>query len=202
MGRTSDAKANLLDAAIELIWSHSYGTVSVDQICEQAGVKKGSFYHFFPSKVDLALAACEQHWNLEVQPILDEIFRADVPPRERLLKWCEAIYIEQKAKFDATGHVPGCPLCSLGAEMSTQSERLRAKTEELLERGAYHLERALRDGMRDGSLPDNDSAVQARALSTFLMGAMLQAKLHNDPEVLRELPRHADRLPDGVIERG
>lgn len=34
MGRTSDAKERLRDAVIELIWAGSYGTTSVDQICE------------------------------------------------------------------------------------------------------------------------------------------------------------------------
>jgi len=57
MGRVSDAKQRLLDATIELIWQHSYGAVTVDNICERAGVKKGSFYYFFPSKTDLVVAA-------------------------------------------------------------------------------------------------------------------------------------------------
>ena len=56
MGRTSDAKEKLLHVAFDLIWQHSYGSVSVDDICERADVKKGSFYYFFPSKSDLAVA--------------------------------------------------------------------------------------------------------------------------------------------------
>ena len=57
MGRTSDAKEKLLRVAFDLIWEQSYGAVSVDDICERANVKKGSFYYFFPSKSDLAVAA-------------------------------------------------------------------------------------------------------------------------------------------------
>ena len=41
MGRVSDAKDRLLDAAITLVWRHSYGAVSVEDICNEAGVKKG-----------------------------------------------------------------------------------------------------------------------------------------------------------------
>ena len=47
---------------MELIWEQSYGSVSVDVICERAGARKGSFYHFFPSKSDLAAVAIEDHW--------------------------------------------------------------------------------------------------------------------------------------------
>jgi TetR/AcrR family transcriptional repressor of nem operon len=187
MGRTTDTREKLLAAAIDLIWAQSYGSVSVDQICDQAGVRKGSFYHFFPSKIDLAVAAYEAHWTAEVQPRFAEIFRPEIAPRERLVRWCDEIYSKQKEKFEALGHVPGCPFCSVGAEMGTQSEALRRKSEELLERGFFHLERALADGKRDGSLPVNDPVVQARAIGTFMFGAMLQAKLHNDPEVLRGL---------------
>jgi TetR/AcrR family transcriptional regulator, transcriptional repressor for nem operon len=188
MARTSETRENLLAAAIELISAQSYGSVSVDDICEKAGVKKGSFYHFFPSKEELAVEAYEAFWKAEVQPWYERIFRADIPPRERLSAWCDENYEEQKEAFEATGHVPGCPFCSIGAEMGTQSERLRLKSEELLERSLIHIERALREGQRDGSLRNvTDPPAQARAICTFGLGAMLQAKMKNDPEVLRDL---------------
>ena len=46
MGRVSDAKERLMEAVGELIWTGSYGSTTIDQICEKAGVKKGSFYYF------------------------------------------------------------------------------------------------------------------------------------------------------------
>jgi len=45
MGRVSDAKERLMEAVEELIWKGSYGSTTIDQICEKAGVKKGSFYY-------------------------------------------------------------------------------------------------------------------------------------------------------------
>src|SRR5213595_2248878 len=59
MGRVSDAKERLMDAVGELIWKGSYGSTTIDQICEKAGVKKGSFYYFFDSKADVAVAALD-----------------------------------------------------------------------------------------------------------------------------------------------
>ena len=52
-------KERLMDAAMDLIWHNSYGTTSVDAICERAGAKKGSFYYFFKSKSELAAAALD-----------------------------------------------------------------------------------------------------------------------------------------------
>jgi len=63
MGRVSDAKQRLMEAVRELIWAGSYGSTTIDQICEKAGVKKGSFYYFFDSKADLAVTAIEGEWK-------------------------------------------------------------------------------------------------------------------------------------------
>ena len=71
--RFCDSKLRLLQTAHELIWRQSYGSVGVDQICEQSRVKKGSFYHFFRSKSELTVAAYEFYWD-KVRVALDRIF--------------------------------------------------------------------------------------------------------------------------------
>src|SRR5262245_48127233 len=126
MGRVSDAKQRLMDAVKELIWTCSYGTTTIDQICEKAGVKKGSFYYFFDSKVDLAEAAIEQDWQ-QRRPDLDAIFSPTVPPLERIERYCQYGYQMQSELKAKCGCVLGCPLFSLGAEVSTQEGRLQKK---------------------------------------------------------------------------
>ncbi|WP_303983745.1 TetR/AcrR family transcriptional regulator [Dongia mobilis] len=51
------ARVKLLDAAMRVIRERGYGASSVDEICAAAGVTKGAFFHHFPSKEDLAVAA-------------------------------------------------------------------------------------------------------------------------------------------------
>src|ERR1700753_2081482 len=91
MGRVSDAKVKLMDAVLELIWTESYGSTTIDHICEKANVKKGSFYYFFDSKADLAAAALDQEWQKH-RGELDAIFSPTVPPLERLRKYCDYGY--------------------------------------------------------------------------------------------------------------
>src|ERR1700690_2354073 len=91
MGRVSDAKKRLMDAVLELIWSGSYGSTTIDHICEKAGVKKGSFYYFYDSKADLALEALIEEWERR-RADLDSIFSPTVPPLERLSRYCEYGY--------------------------------------------------------------------------------------------------------------
>ena len=51
------SKTKLLRAALRVIRAKGYAATTVDDICHQAGVTKGSFFHHFKSKDELALAA-------------------------------------------------------------------------------------------------------------------------------------------------
>ena len=56
------SKTKLLDAALNVIRSKGYNATTLDDICAAAGVTKGSFFHHFSGKEDLALSAVK-HWN-------------------------------------------------------------------------------------------------------------------------------------------
>ena len=186
MGRTSDAKEKLLDVAFELIWDNSYGGVSVDQICERAKVNKGSFYYYFETKADLVVAAYEDHWRCK-QPELDRIFSPQVPPLDRLSKWCQFMYLGQKAKAEKLGHVCGCPYASVGGELATQDDKIREIVQVMMERSIKYLESAVADAKREGLATAEDPKQAAEMLYSFALGALLQAKVRNDVEVMRNL---------------
>lgn len=52
----------ILEAATELIRTNGYTSTTVDDLCEKAGVSKGTFFHNFASKEDLAVAAAHR-WS-------------------------------------------------------------------------------------------------------------------------------------------
>jgi TetR/AcrR family transcriptional repressor of nem operon len=56
------ARSKLLDAAVSIIREKGYAATSVDDLCAGAGVTKGAFFHHFPSKDSLAVAAAN-HWS-------------------------------------------------------------------------------------------------------------------------------------------
>jgi TetR/AcrR family transcriptional repressor of nem operon len=186
MAKPNDTREKLLQVAFDLIWNQSYGSVSVDHICERARVNKGSFYHFFASKSDLAVEAYEENWR-EKQPELDRIFSPQVPPLERLERWCEHIRQRQKLKAKKYGHVCGCPYASLGMELATQDEKIRAKTQEMMDRSIRYIESALVDAKRQGLVSGVDLLGAARRVYSMTLGMLLNAKIRNDLEVLQEL---------------
>jgi TetR/AcrR family transcriptional repressor of nem operon len=65
------ARSKLLDAAVEIIRQKGYAATSVDELCARAGVTKGAFFHHFPSKDSLAVAAAN-YW----QELSDALFGA------------------------------------------------------------------------------------------------------------------------------
>jgi TetR/AcrR family transcriptional regulator, transcriptional repressor for nem operon len=188
MAKVTDTREKLLQVAFDLIWNQSYGSVSVDQICERAHVNKGSFYHFFNSKSELAVEAYEENWR-EKQPELDRVFSPQNPPLERLSLWCEYVRNRQKQKAEKYGHVCGCPYASLGTELATQDEKIRAKSQEIMDRTIRYLESALRDAGREGmiSLDDANANAGAKRIYATTLGALLYAKVHNDLTILEEL---------------
>ena len=175
-----------MDAVAELIWTGSYGTTTIDQICEKAAVKKGSFYYFFKSKADLAEAAIEVEWA-KYRAILDGVFSASVPPLERIKSKCEMEYRHQVELKKQHGYVLGCPLCTLGAEVSTQESELRKRVEEIMRKARSYIETAIRDAQAEKSVRVKDPADAARIVYAYMEGLLTQARIQNNVELLKDM---------------
>ena len=185
MGRVSDAKERLMKAVGELIWTGSYGSTTIDQICEKAGVKKGSFYYFFDSKSDLAVAAIDADWEKR-RVELDALFSPTVPPLERLRKYCEYGFRLQTEIKAQCGCVLGCPLFCLGSEVSTQEERLQKKIKQILDQKRKYLESAIRDAHAAKLIHAPDAASKARMLYAYYQGLLTESRIQNDLGIFRE----------------
>jgi TetR/AcrR family transcriptional regulator, transcriptional repressor for nem operon len=186
----TDTKQRLLSVAMDLIWESSYGSVSVDDICTKAGVNKGSFYHAFKSKSDLAVAAFERHWENK-RPMMDQIFSPQVPPLDRLHQFCQVVIADQKQKYESFGKMLGCPFCSVGCELSTQDEKIRLKVEQIGMRNQKYMESLVRDLAADGHVEVKDTAELAQEVLSYIMGVLVQAKIENSF-------KHVERLEHGV----
>jgi len=186
MKKTCETKEKLLQVGFDLIWDSSYGSVSVDDICKRAGINKGSFYHFFPSKADLVVEAYEEHWK-EKRPTLDRIFSSQVAPLERIHQWCQYMYETQKEKAEHYGHVCGCPFASVGSEIATFDEKIRVKSEHLMNSGRKYVETAIADAIREGSVTVKDPAATSLTLQSLLLGMLVEARVQNDLRVLENM---------------
>ena len=190
MGRTSDARERLLEAMMELIWVGSYGSTSVDQICERAEVKKGSFYHFFESKHALAMAAIEHGWET-FRLELDQAFSASKPPEQRLAEWIKQLIKEQVEMKAKHGRVLGCPIHTLGTEIGPMDDIFQKVLKNKLALYLRYLESAIRDAHAEGVVHAPDASAKAKIVFAYSEGLLAHARIWDDLSVL-------DSLKDGV----
>ncbi len=176
----------LLQTSLELMWTNSYGTVSVDDICKKAGVKKGSFYHFFPSKSDLAVAAFEEEWAKK-KSWYDRIFSSSLAPLDRFREFCREALKQQELKKSEIGYVCGCPYTTIGSELCSYDDSVRSKATEIIDRTRQYYESAIREAISRGEIPPCDPAKKSREVYNYMIGCLMHARIANDIDALSEL---------------
>lgn len=177
-------KERLAATAAELMMRQSFGAVSVDDICKAAGVQKGTFYHHFPSKVELALAAYEFMWIM-AQEFLEECFSNDLPPLDKLRNYTRQVYEFHKESFEKEGKVYGCPIACAGHEMGAQDEKIRIKIKEIFDMHGVYLERFLREIPSCKKLSPEEIRSLSCEMQSYKLGVLYQAKVANDPEIIK-----------------
>ena len=195
MSKGYETRQRLLDSAQELMYSRSYSDVGVQEICKDANVQKGSFYHFFPSKSALTVEVLEQLKMQMIERILLPAFAKDLTPVKRFERFIEYAYqyqVQLKAEY---GYVLGCPMGNIALEMSTQDEDIRKKVEILFESIFLVFVDVLDDAKLAGEIDsDADTTELAQVALAYGEGVLLVAKTKNDPEIVKRLLPHIAKL--------
>ena len=151
-----------------------------------ADAQKGSFYHFFDSKEALMKAVLTDR-----RQGLGAFFGAlpsDVPALESLALMYDAFAAAIVAQHAQDGHIRGCPIGSVGAEISTQSEAIRRAVCEALDDMTTTTRKLIERAIAEGDIrPTSTPKELAERLIAYVQGTTLLAKSRNDPEVMREL---------------
>jgi TetR/AcrR family transcriptional repressor of nem operon len=193
--RGANTRDQLIEEAAGLIRERGFRSTSIGDVLERAGVQKGSFYYYFPSKDDLGHAVLSR-WTDELRTRLIS-FLADpaspTPPLDRIAAALDGFVAEQ----EASGCRGGCPFGNLAIELADVHdgfrERLSAAFRELAGAFSGLVARARSDGaLREDADPE--------ALGTFLVaaieGGILLAKVHRRCEPLRAALREAEARLD------
>lgn len=187
MNADTDTRTRILTTAREMFHGRSYADVGIQEICEGAKVQKGSFYHFFPSKRDLALAVIDDMADDWAHGFVAEAFDQDLPPLERLDYMIDAAYYWQKAAKDIEGRMPGCLFGNLALEISTRDDVMRAKLNAVFDKAMGKFRGTLDEAVATGFMAPLDTEATATAMLAYLEGIILLAKTRNDPDVILRL---------------
>jgi TetR/AcrR family transcriptional repressor of nem operon len=192
------ARQKLLDAALNVVRRHGYSATSVDDLCAAAGVTKGAFFHHFPSKEALGVAAA-QYWS----QITGEFFRnapyhKHADPLERVLG-----YIDFR-KAIIRGGLPEftCLVGTMVQEAYGSHPAIRKACEESIAGHAQTLEADIEAAMRNHAMAGEFSP-KSLALHTqaVIQGGFILAKATGAPGAAVESIEHLRRYVELLFGR-
>lgn len=174
----SDVKTRLLDAALQGVRTKGYSATTIDEVCRLAGVSKGSFFHYFPDKESLALAAA-QYFSADAESFFTSAaYNNEADPRDRVLG-----YIDLRAAM-VTGAIPDftCLLGTMVSETYATHPAIREACDERIQRQTDRVAKDLEAAKRMYA-PDAPWSAQSMALFTqaVLQGAFILTKAANNP---------------------
>lgn len=193
-----ESKRKLLDAALHVIRSKGYTATRVEDVCEEAGLTKGSFFHHFKTKEELAVAAAE-YWSLTTgQLFRGAEYHAAKDPLDRLLAYVDL----RKAMLK--GELPEftCLVGTMVQEVYETHPQLRDACEASIWGHAATLEPDIAEAIRIHGVHGNWTA-RSLALHTqaVIQGSFILAKAHGGPEVAEESIDHLRRYLEGLFGR-
>jgi TetR/AcrR family transcriptional regulator, fatty acid metabolism regulator protein len=153
-----DKRARILEAARSILSAKRYDDVPVSEIVEAAGIAKGTFYLYFPSKADL-IAAIAEGLQVEIRIAIFSVMNDDQPVLDVIEAIIWAVYRTSQQHRDLM-HILEMDLLLGGIE------RHRLEQDQQIKNMTLMLERASKRNEIDASL---DLQITAELISGVMM---------------------------------
>jgi TetR/AcrR family transcriptional regulator, transcriptional repressor for nem operon len=184
------ARQRLLDAAVHLIRSKGYSAARVEDICAEAELTKGAFFHHFASKEDCAIAAAA-HFAANADALFDTAPYSFLPdPRARVLG-----YVDFR-KAILQGELPQftCLLGTMVQEAYDSHPAIRAACDRYISEHAGRLAADIAEAKAryapGAAWTPESAALYSQAV---LQGAFILAKARHGPKVAADCLDHLKR---------
>jgi TetR/AcrR family transcriptional repressor of nem operon len=194
----SPSKTRLLDCALHVFRAKGYAATTVDDICAAAGLTKGSFFHHFKGKEDLALEAVA-YWNDVTGRLFAQApYQAIKDPRERLLA-----YIDFRMAL-LKGQVPDftCLLGTLVQDVFETNPSVREACDAGIRAHAMDLAKTVRQAK---TLYAPNAAWDAKSVALYtqaaLQGAFVLAKAKNSVKPALDAVTHLRRYIEMLLSQ-
>jgi len=198
MADEGETRERIVAAALKLFCARGFAAVGTQDICNEAGVLKGSLYHYFKAMIDVAIAALEFYGES-----VDSVFRAAAKgrgrPERKLLKVFEASQAMADCHQAEAGVMHGCLHGNLALELSAADERVRGCVVNITNRWVASVAPIVTELAEAGVIPPCDPHAAGHTILAYLHGVVLMAKAANDPALITRMGRQAIGLLGGSV---
>ncbi len=190
-------KEKLLDASQKLMLGKGFTATSVDEICEAAGVTKGSLFHYFENKEDLGKAVTQHYWKTMHATWDGALFRKYSDPLKRVCGFVD--YFITFSKNPAVEQ--RCLLGNFAQELSDTHPDIRNTCAACFTEWAEDLKKDL-DAAKEKYLPQKylDTKSVAEYIVASMEGSLLLAKAHRDRSINTKNLKHLKRYIESIFE--
>jgi len=167
-------RQKLIDATFEEVFSHGYQGAALVDILRNAGVHKGSMYHHFSSKKEMALAA-----------IQEKISTRNFEKYSKILKLSSGYLETLLAAFKDTTQRDfkrGCPIANIVQEMSNLDEDFNKTMKLIYEELRRYIKDILDKAIEVKEMRACDTKKLALFITAALEGAILSVKASGNPQ--------------------
>ena len=166
--RSEETRARILDAAVRRFAVAGYDAASVDDICAEAGVSKGAFYHHYPTKQAIFLALM-QGWLGMIDLGMNAVRKETVP--ETLVQMTNLLPGVFAAAEDRL------PMFLEFWLQASRDEKIWNAVIAPYRHYQEYFSKLIEDGIGEGSLKPTDSHVAAQVIVSLAVGLVLQGVL-------------------------
>lgn len=194
----SPTKEKLLDAAQQLMLAKGFAATTVDEICETAGLTKGSFFHYFESKEHLGKAVLDRYVSAMFQAIQHAPFLKKRDPLRRVYGYVD--FVIQISKDPSVQN--GCLLGTFAQELSDTHPEIRSLCAQHFglwtEAFKRDLDAAKAKYAQRATL---DTQGLAEHFIAVLEGSLILAKAKQEPDVIEKNLAHFKRYLKSLFRR-
>ena len=164
----------ILEVGSRIIHQKGFNNTGIQEILNEAGVPKGSFYFYFKSKEDFGLALIDEFESLVGGHLASFLAIDSLSPLERL----KSFFSFFRNFFQEENCTKGCPIGNLSQELSDVNENIRKRLEESLDGMGSLIEPCLYEAREKGEF-QNDIPVPeiAAYIINSWEGALLRMKV-------------------------
>ena len=192
-------KVKLLEAAQKLMLKKGFTATTVDEICADANLTKGSFFHYFRTKEDLGQQVLGHYWSSTQARVQSAPFVEIEDPLARLHGYLDLfVALAREPRIEKS-----CLFGNFAQEIAATHPRLRKTCAQGFARWRDQIASEL-EATKKVHRPsvDFDSGSVADHFIAIYEGSLILAKARNDPRAIERGVEHFRRYLDVLFGRG